>query len=541
MKKLMVFVLLGALFLLFGCAGKANLEANIKYPDPPYTEEDNLMKKDQYAFYNIAGNMPQYWGAGNVHDPAVIKEGEYFYVFSTDAQFGMTTQKGIHIRKSKDLVNWEYVGTALDLSSVSEAINYVEYNRNGEKVDFFWAPDIIKRPKAGGGYEFWLFYCNSSFGERTSYLGMAKADNIEGPYRHSHEILRTHQDVGGTPNAIDPAVFVEEVNGEERMYLSYGSWNAGIYLIRLNPETGEPLIKQTLVEREVRVNTAVAGEKKIKKKMVPSGGDDPAFGTRILNIYSAEAPYIIKEGNYYYLFVSTGENLTYDYDVRVFRSETIDGEYVDAEGKKAIASTSRSNFRGYGNKLTGAHIFPRDSKEDGYERGWAGIGHCSVLKDGDEWFFFSHYRGTFMDKDRFFLGVRKMHFVNGWPIVSVNRFVPGADGDLSKADVSGRYKITVLYKEAANSELNNNIISILVPAKTVVFTKNPAGDGWNQFTGDLVGEWRFRAPNLIEIKLNNDIYAGIIEPQWNFERNKGVLSFSAINSKGVSIWGNRHI
>lgn len=275
--------------------------------------------------------------------------------------------------------------------------------------------------------------------------------------------------------------------------------------------------------------------------MVPSGGDDPAFGTRILNIYSAEAPYIIKEGNYYYLFVSTGENLTYDYDVRVFRSETIDGEYVDAEGKKAIASTSRSNFRGYGNKLTGAHIFPRDSKEDGYERGWAGIGHCSVLKDGDEWFFFSHYRGTFMDKDRFFLGVRKMHFVNGWPIVSVNRFVPGADGDLSKADVSGRYKITVLYKEAANSELNNNIISILVPAKTVVFTKNPAGDGWNQFTGDLVGEWRFRAPNLIEIKLNNDIYAGIIEPQWNFERNKGVLSFSAINSKGVSIWGNRHI
>ena len=102
---------------------------------------------------------------------------------------------------------------------MSEAIEYVEYNRGGERVDFFCAPDIIKRPKPDGGYEYWLFYCNSSYGERTSYLGMAKAESIEGPYRHSHEILRTHQDVGGTPNAIDPAVYLEEVDGEERMYL----------------------------------------------------------------------------------------------------------------------------------------------------------------------------------------------------------------------------------------------------------------------------------------------------------------------------------
>lgn len=538
MKKIILFVLL-CLCLLAGCAGK-DLEKHIQYPDPPYTEADGAMKRDQYAFYNLAGNMPQYWGAGNVHDPAVIKDGKYYYVFSTDAQFGMITQKGIHIRKSDDLVNWEFVGTALDLASVSEAIEYVEYNRGGERVDFFWAPDIIKRPKPDGGYEYWLFYCNSSYGERTSYLGMAKAESIEGPYRHSHEILRTHQDVGGTPNAIDPAVYLEEVDGEERMYLSYGSWSAGIYLIELNPKTGEPLVKQTLVEKEVRVNTST-GEKNMKTKLVPSGGNDPAFGKKILSIYSAEAPYIIKEGNYYYLFISTGQNLTYDYDVRVFRSTEIDGEYVDAEGKSALSSTSSSNFRGYGNKLTGAHIFPRDSKEDGFDRGWAAIGHCSVLRDGNDWFFFSHYRGTFMDKDRFFLGVRKMHFVEGWPVVMPNRYVPGGDGDLSKADISGRFKITVLHKEAPNSVLNNNLISILIPAQTVEFTKEATGEGWYKFKGDLVGEWRFQAHNRLEIRLNKDVYVGIIEPQWNFERHKGVLSFSLINSKGVSLWGNRHI
>lgn len=541
MKKLMIFILLLFGFCFSGCTEEPNLEANIKYPDPPFAEEDGPMKKDQYAFYHLAGNTPAYWGAGNVHDPAVIKEGEYYYVFSTDAQFGMTTHKGLHIRKSKDLVNWEFVGTALDLASVSEAIDYVEYNRNGERVDFFWAPDIIKRPKEEGGYEYWLFYCNSSFGQRTSYLGMAKADQIEGPYRHAHEILRTHQEVGGTPNAIDPALFIEEVDGEERMYLAYGSWSAGIYLIELNPKTGEPLIKQTLVEKEVKVNTSVPGETTIKKKLVPSSSADPAFGKRILNIYSSEAPYLIKEGKFYYLFVTSGTNLTFDYDVRVYRSTEIDGEYVDAEGKKALASSNSSNFRSFGNRLTGAHKFPRDSRDDGLDRGWAGIGHCSVLKDGDEWYFFSHYRGTFMDKDRFFLGVRKMDFINGWPVVSVNRYVGGADEDLSNADVSGRYKLTVLYKEVSNSALENNMISILTPAVTVEFTKEAAEEGWYKFEGDLIGKWRFSTPNTIEIELNNEIYVGKITPQWNYERNKGVLSFSAINSKGVSIWGNRHI
>ena len=33
------------------------------------------------------------------------QEGEYYYVFSTDAQFGMTTYKGLHIRKSKDVLS----------------------------------------------------------------------------------------------------------------------------------------------------------------------------------------------------------------------------------------------------------------------------------------------------------------------------------------------------------------------------------------------------------------------------------------------------
>ena len=72
-------------------------------------------------------------------------------------------------------------------------------------------------------------------------MGLAKSDNIEGPYRHTTEILRTHQSVGA-PNAIDPAVFIDEINGVEKIWLSYGSWSSGIFIKELNPENGEPLI-----------------------------------------------------------------------------------------------------------------------------------------------------------------------------------------------------------------------------------------------------------------------------------------------------------
>ena len=67
------------------------------------------MQKDPYAFYNIAGNDTRYWGAANTHDPAIIKEGDTYYAFSTDANFGVTSQKGIHIRKSNDLIKWSFV------------------------------------------------------------------------------------------------------------------------------------------------------------------------------------------------------------------------------------------------------------------------------------------------------------------------------------------------------------------------------------------------------------------------------------------------
>lgn len=540
MKKT-IHILVISLFILVLTSCNSNsksLDSHINFPNEPYSLDDHPLIKDPYAFYDLSGAQVRYWGSANVHDPVMIKEGEYYYIFSTDAQFGVTSQKGIHIRKTKDFIQYEFVTTALDLDTVTDAIDYIEYNRDGELVNFFWAPEIYRKEKEDGSFEYWLYYSNSSFGQRTSYMGLAKSNAIEGPYIHESEILRTHQSVG-SPNAIDPAIFTEIVDGIEKMYLSYGSWSAGIYIIELDPNTGRPLIEQTLEEAEVSVNTQIPGQTTTKTKLIPVA-NDAAFGTRILNIYSAEAPYIIKEGAYYYLFVTTGIDLTYDYNTRVFRSTEITGPYVDSENNPSIAQTNRDTFRKYGNMITDAHEFLFDPQNGELQRGWSGIGHSAALKDGDEWLFISHYRGTHIDKDRFFFGARRMHFVDGWPVIEANRYVQGGSMDQSKVDISGTYQVHILNKLVMNSSLNNNVISIIKKASIINLTKHKLTDNWYEVTGYYNGKWRYHEDNL-ELELESILYHGIITPQFQFERHLGTLSFSLINEKGYTIWGNRYV
>lgn len=42
----------------------------------------------------------------NVHDPSIIKEGEWFYCYNTDVAYGADARVGTKVRKSKNLVNW---------------------------------------------------------------------------------------------------------------------------------------------------------------------------------------------------------------------------------------------------------------------------------------------------------------------------------------------------------------------------------------------------------------------------------------------------
>ena len=77
---------------------------------PPVTPAFDINSiNDTYSAVAPFANYLE-WGSHNVHDPAIIKEGEYYYSYSTDVGYGIDVRPGIQIRKSKDLVQWTYAG-----------------------------------------------------------------------------------------------------------------------------------------------------------------------------------------------------------------------------------------------------------------------------------------------------------------------------------------------------------------------------------------------------------------------------------------------
>lgn len=98
-------LLMGSLFA--GCT--SSVFAPIDSPNPWADDYSPLSSMENY----------QLWGTYNVHDPSCHKIGDYYYMYSTDAIFRENRkeakEKGvplgfIQMRRSKDLVNWEFLG-----------------------------------------------------------------------------------------------------------------------------------------------------------------------------------------------------------------------------------------------------------------------------------------------------------------------------------------------------------------------------------------------------------------------------------------------
>src|SRR5437588_6517343 len=95
------------------------------------------------------------WTVYNVHDPSIKKFGDYYYCYSTDAGFGIAVRSGLQIRKSKDLVQWQFVGWVFP-TLPAQGSQYIT-SKGGTPFDALWAPYVLK-----SGNEFRLYYSLSS-------------------------------------------------------------------------------------------------------------------------------------------------------------------------------------------------------------------------------------------------------------------------------------------------------------------------------------------------------------------------------------------
>lgn len=97
-----------------GCK-KENSNTNDTVVTPPLIAQDSVMQTytDDYAQYSALAYFG-YWGPYNLHDPSINKYKDYYYIYSTDVSYGNTGKCGMMFRKSKDLVNWKFVGWVFD-------------------------------------------------------------------------------------------------------------------------------------------------------------------------------------------------------------------------------------------------------------------------------------------------------------------------------------------------------------------------------------------------------------------------------------------
>lgn len=293
-------------------ASDGSVELDSGSVDGAVTRPDASRPEAGVGVLTLAGDL-------GVHDPSAIEvEGGYII---------LSTGRGLKVKRSIDLLTWTDYGSVFPANP-----DWIASQVPGAKD--LWAPDIAF---FGGKYH--LYYSASTFGSRNSCIGHASATNIAtlNFVDHGPVICTTDSD---DYNAIDPAFIVDESGTP---WLSFGSFWSGIKLLRLDAN----------------------GQR--------DGTELYSLASRD-SIEAIEAPYLVRRGGFYYLFVSfdlccRGTDSTYR--IMVGRSENITGPYVDAEGNPMLSA-------GGGSMVV-----------VGGER-WRGPGHNSVLTLGEDQYIVYH-------------------------------------------------------------------------------------------------------------------------------------------------------
>ena len=517
----------------------------------------------------------------SVHDPSVVwdPETKTYYIFGSHRDHAKTT----------DMMNWTKITVPWATATSTNAANNVVFTtpevtkvkKGGVEYDFsfdaqawskrgnnnynidgnLWAPDVIYNK----AMKKWCMYLSVNGDAWFSSIVLLTADKITGPYRYQAPVvisgfkngnsykdtdleivigeqasLPERYNVGNKwgerwPNNIDPCVFYDE---EGNLWMSYGSWSGGIFMLALDEETG---LRDYDVEYELK----------------GSGNGitvDPYFGKKIAGGYyvSGEASYIEYIGGYYYLFMSygglaAGGNAN-DYNngghqMRVFRSENPDGPYVDSKNSNAIFTGYQLNFGANANDGNrGENIFGAYTDWGNQAKGNLGErsqGHNSIIaaEDGRTYLVY-HTRFQNWGESHQVRVHQVFQNKNGWlvaaPFEYTGEQVTNADiattQQIATDQIPGKYKLLVhTYKLDHTKKAANKPIDIELTA-----------DG--NISGDQTGSWNItEGTSYIHLKVGNVHYYGVMVEQTLEPTDTKAPAFTVLAATtGVTAWGYKY-
>lgn len=423
-----------------------------------------------------------------------------------------------------------------------------------------WAPDVIYNPNMGK----WCMYISLNGDYWASTIVMLTSDSPSGPFSYQAPIIssgfngqtylgksvdfketdleivlgeqeqlpsRYKTSAWGNlwPNCIDPCVFFDDDN---QLWMVYGSWSGGIFLLKLDNNTG------------LRDYTYTYEQKTYSGK-APNGAaftgytSDPYFGKLLAGgcYVSGEGPYIQKIGDYYYLFVTYG-GLAPDggYEMRIFRSSAPDGPYVDGAGNKATYTQYLLNYGPNAGTNKGMKLIGAMNNWGKMTVGECAEGHNSAMVDseGDA---FVIYHTKFNNGTQGFQVRTRQLFVNekGWLVTSPFRFTgkQTRQSDIESSclftpeEIAGTYKLLI-----HPYRLNHNAMAEAQPVTVTL-----SADG--TVSGDRSGKWAYSedGKSFVTLTINNVTYYGVaLKQNVDGYNDMPAVCFTATSNQGVPAW-----
>ena len=517
----------------------------------------------------------------SVHDPSVVWEPttQTYYIFGSHRAAA----------KTKDLMSWTSFQAPWRTATSSNATNSAAFEtpavkkvmKGGVEVDFpafsarkwaargssnysvdgnMWAPDVIWNKQM----QKWCMYLSVNGEKWYSSIILLTADQIEGPYLYQGPVVvsgfhsgdaykdtdlelvlgtldelpsRYKMKTSGSgnwgerwPNNIDPCVFYDE---DGRLWMSYGSWSGGIWMLELDEATGL---------RDYDVDYELTG----------TGNGitvDPYFGKKIAGGYyvSGEASYIEYIGGWYYLFVTygglaaggvAGDYNNGGYQMRVFRSDSPDGPYVDARNTSAVFKSYLLNFGSNANDNRGVNIFGAYGEWGNQAKGNYGErsqGHNSIIAaDDGRTYLVYHTRFQNRGEEHQVRVHQVFQNEDGWLVAAPFEYTGEAvtSADIATTQQVATDRIAGTWQLLVHPfKLNHTKKEIAKPSEIELHA-----DG--TISGAQTGSWSIEeGTSFVTIKLGTTEYKGVMIEQTLEPTDEQTIAFTCMNRNGVTVWG----
>lgn len=463
------------------------------------------------------------------HDPSIFKDFDgTYYIFGSFLTGGST----------QDLYNWTSLDARIQGGFSQEVRDQIKAWNKDENADgwngYLWAPDIIYNPHM----EKYCMYLSANGDDWKSNIVLLTADDIMGPYDYAGSIVYGGFDadnygetdapkvlgeseiperyvVNGIanrkwgdmwPNCIDPCVIFDD---EGNLWMSYGSWSGGVFMLELDEETG---LRDYSVTYESNEHS------------------DAYFGAKIAggSYASGEASYIQKIGDYYYLFISYGAlEARGGYNVRIFRSQRPDGDYVDLLGNTPYFDRLVQNFNlSVGVRLMGGY------KWRNFNVGQVAQGHNSAFVDDDGRAYMVFHTRTANGTEGHNVKVHQLFMTKeGWLVAAPYQTTGEAlkpDG-YTVSEVAGDYEIILHELDIDYENLDVN------QPKFITLTEE------GKITGDYEGTWELESgTSYISLHFNGQEYSGVTVSMEIEYTTIETMTFTAVGlNDQITLWGSR--